>query len=197
MAHKWATWLHNPCRPWGVPTAAVRGAESKVAHKWAGRLDISCRLGGPTTSERREESEVAHKWDGWLHNPCSLGGPNHFRAEGKFRGGPQVGLGGNITPAALGGSPLLPSGGQNERWPTSGPRGYRTHAAWEFPIASVLRPESELANKWATWLDNPCRPRGFPPLQCGGHNQRWPTSGANGYRIREAWVVPTTTELRA
>ena len=37
------------------------------------------------------ESEVAHKWAGWLHNPCRLGTPHRFRVGGRIRGGPQVG----------------------------------------------------------------------------------------------------------
>ena len=32
---------------WGVPTALERGAESEVAHKWATWLHNPCRLGGP------------------------------------------------------------------------------------------------------------------------------------------------------
>ena len=32
---------------WGVPTASKRGVESKVAHKWAKWLHNPCRLGGP------------------------------------------------------------------------------------------------------------------------------------------------------
>ena len=32
---------------WGVPTASERGAELGVAHKWAGWLHNPCRLGGP------------------------------------------------------------------------------------------------------------------------------------------------------
>ena len=62
MAHKWARWLHNPCRL-GVPTASERGAELEVTQKWAR----------------------------WLHNPCRLGGPHRFRAGGRIRGDPQVG----------------------------------------------------------------------------------------------------------
>ena len=31
---------------WGVPTASGRGAESEVAHKWARWLHNPCRLGG-------------------------------------------------------------------------------------------------------------------------------------------------------
>ena len=62
MAHKWARWLHNPCRL-GVPTASERGAELEVTQKWAR----------------------------WLHNPCRLGGPHRFTAGGRIRGDPQVG----------------------------------------------------------------------------------------------------------
>ena len=31
---------------WGVPTTSERGAESQVAHKWARWLHNPCRLGG-------------------------------------------------------------------------------------------------------------------------------------------------------
>ena len=52
---------------WGLPTASERGAESEVAHKWAGWLHNPCRLGVPTASQWGAESEVAHKWARWLH----------------------------------------------------------------------------------------------------------------------------------
>ena len=47
--------------------------------------------GVPTASQRGAESEVAHKWAGWVHNPCCLGGPHRFTTGGRIRGGPQVG----------------------------------------------------------------------------------------------------------
>ena len=168
MAHKWARWLHNPCRLGGphrfrAGEVAHKWANIEVAHKWA--RWHPCRLGGPhhfsitpaawgvpTASERGAESEVAHKWARWLHNPCRLGG-----------------------------SPPLQSGGQNQRWPTSGQGGYITPAAWGVPTASERGAESEVAHKWARWLHNPCRLGGSPPLQSGGQNQRWPTSGQGGY----------------
>ena len=134
MAHKWARWLHDPCRlggphgfktvgqneRWptsgqggyiipaapGVPTASERGAESRVAHKWARWLHNPAAWGVPTASERGAQSMVAHKWARWLHNPCRLRGPHRF------------------------------SGGQNQRWPTSGQGGYITPAAWHVPTAS-------------------------------------------------------------
>ena len=32
---------------WGVPNASEHGTQSEVAHKWAGWLHNPCRLGGP------------------------------------------------------------------------------------------------------------------------------------------------------
>ena len=136
MAHKWARWLHKPCRL-GVPTALEQGAESQVAHKWAR----------------------------WLHKPCRLGG-----------------------------SPPLNSRGQNHRGPTSGKGGYINPAAWWVPTASKRGAESEVAHKWARWLHNPCRLGGPPPLQSGGQNHGWPTSGQGGYIAPAAWGVPTALE---
>ena len=150
--------------------------------------------GIPTASERGgAESEVAHKWERWLHNPCRLGD-----------------------------SPQLQSGGQNQKWPTSGQGGYITPAAWGVPTASERGAESEVAHKWARWLHNPCRlggphrfgaggrirscpqvgkvatyplpPRGSPPLHSGGQNQKWPTSGQGGYITPAAWGIPTASK---
>ena len=78
-------------RPRGNPTASERGAESKVAHKWARWLHNPAARGVPTASERGSKSEVAHKWARWIPNPCGLGGPHHLRAGGRIRSGPQVG----------------------------------------------------------------------------------------------------------
>ena len=47
--------------------------------------------GVPTASRRGAEPKVAHKWARCLHNPCPLGGRHRFRAEGRSNGGPQVG----------------------------------------------------------------------------------------------------------
>ena len=89
-----------------------------------------------------------------------------------------------------GGSPPLQSGGQNQRWPTSGQGGYITRTAWGVPTASERGAQSKVAHKWARWLHN-------PPLQRGGQNQRWPTSGQGGYITRTAWGVPTASERGA
>ena len=47
--------------------------------------------GIPTASQRGAQSEVAHLWAGWLRNPCRVGDPHRFRAGGKIRIGPLVG----------------------------------------------------------------------------------------------------------
>ena len=102
---------------WGIPTASERGAKSEVAHKWARWLHHPCRLGDPlrfraggqnqkwpingqggyitpaawgipTASKRGAKSEVAHKWARWLRHPCRLGDPHRLRAGGKIRSGP-------------------------------------------------------------------------------------------------------------
>ena len=166
VAHKWARWLHHPCRlggphrfkaggqnqnwptsgqggyitpaAWGSPPLQSGGTESQVAHKWARWLHHPCRLGGsPPLQSGGAESKVAHKWARWLHHPCRPGVPHRFKA-----------------------------GGQNQNWPTHG--GYITPAAWgSLPLQSGGT-ESEVAHKWARWLHHPCRLGGSPPLQSGG-----------------------------
>ena len=92
--HKWPTsgqGGYMTLAAWGVPTASERGAESKVAHKWARWLHNPCHMGVPTASERGARSEVAHKWARWLHDPCRVGGPHRYKAGGRITGGPQVG----------------------------------------------------------------------------------------------------------
>ena len=211
--------------PQVIPTASERGAKSEVAHKWAKWLPHPCRIGDPhhfraggkvrsgpqvipTASKRGAKSEVAHKWAKWLPHPCRIGDPHRFRAGGKIRSGPQVGKMAT-SPLPYRGSPRLQSGGQNQKWPTSGQSGYLTPAVSGIPTASERGAKSEVAHKWAKWPPHPCRIgdphrfraggkvrsgpqvgkmptsplpyRGSPPLQSGGQNQKWPTSGQSGY----------------
>ena len=169
----------------GIPTASERGAKSEVAHKWARWLHHPCRLGDPhrfksggnnqkwptsgqggyitpaasgipTASKRGAKSEVAHRWARWLHHPCRLGDPHRFRAGGKIRSGQQMGKVAT-SPLPPRGSPALQSGGQNQKWPTSGQGGYITPAASGIPTASERGAKSEVAHKWARWLHHPCR----------------------------------------
>ena len=184
--------------------------------------------GSPTASERGAKSEVAHKWANWLPHPCGIGEPHRFRAGGKIRSGPQVGkLATKLatSPLPYRGSPPPQSGGQNQKWPTSGQIGYLTPAVSGSPTASKRGAKSEVAHKWANWLPHPCRIgephrlkaggkirsgpqvgklatsplpyRGSPPPQSGGQNQKWPTSGQIGYLTPAVSGIPTASKRGA
>ena len=189
----------------GIPTASERGAKSEVAHKWAKRLRYPCRLGDPhrfrawggnqkwptggqsgyvipavswipTASERGAKSEVAHLWAKWLRNPCRLGDPDRFRAGGKIKSGPQVGKVAT-SPLPPRGSPPLQSGGQNQKWPTSGQSGYVTPAASGIPTASEHGRKSQVAHKWAKRLRHPCRLVDPHRFRAGGKIRSGPLVG--------------------
>ena len=237
----------------GIPTAAERGVKSEVAHNWAKWLPHPYRIGDPhrctaggqnqkwptsgpngyltpavsgipTASKRGVKSEVAHKWAKWLPHPCRIGDPHRFKAGGKIRSGPQVGKVAT-SPLPYRGSPPLQSGGQNQKWPTSGQSGYLTPTVSGIPTAAEGGAKSEVAHKWAKWLPHPCRIgdphrcraggevrsgpqvgkvatsplpyRGSPPLQSGGQNQKWPTSGQSGYLTPAVSGIPTASEREA
>ena len=238
VAHKWANWLPHPCRI-GDPHRCRAGGKirsgpqvGKVAtsplpyrgappmqsggqnQKWptCGQIGYLTPAvsGSPTASERGAKSEVAHKWANWLPHPCRIGEPHRFRAGGRIRSGPLVGKLAT-SPLPYRGAPPLQSGGQNQKWPTSGQTGYLTPAVSGSPTAAERGAKSEVAHLWANWLPHPCRIgephrcraggkirsgplvgklatsplpyRGAPPLQSGGQNQKWPTSGQSGYPV--------------
>ena len=252
VAHKWAKWLPHPCRigdphhfraggrirsgpqvgkvatsplPYrGSPPLQSGGQNQKWPTSGQSGYLTPAVSGIPTASERGAESEVAHKWAKWLPHPCRIGDPHRFRAGGRIRSGPQVGKVAT-SPLPYRGSPPLQSGGQNQKWPTSGQSGYLTPAVSGIPTASERGAESEVAHKWAKWLPHPCRIgdphrfraggrirsgpqvgqvatsplpyRGSPPLQSGGQNQKWPTSGRNGYLTPAVSGIPTASERGA
>ena len=68
------------------------------------------------------------------------------------------------------GSPPLQSGGQNQRWPTSGLGGYITPAALKVPTASKQGAKSVVAHKWAGWLHKPCRLAGTTTSEQGAES---------------------------
>ena len=204
MAHKWARWLHHPCRLGGphrftaggrirsgpqmgkvatspLPPGGCQPLQSgRQNQKWptsgqSGYITPAA-WGVPTASERGAQSEVAHKWARCLHNPCRLGCANRFRPGGRIRSGPQMGKVAT-SPLPPRGSPLLQSGGQNQKWPTSGQASYITPAAWGVPTASERGAESEVAHKWARWLHNPCRLGGPHRFRAGGRIRSGPQVG--------------------
>ena len=79
----------------GVPTASERGAESKVAHKWARRLHNPCRLGGwsPPLQDRGQNLKWPTSGQGGYITPAAWGGGVSTASEqgGRIRSGPQVG----------------------------------------------------------------------------------------------------------
>ena len=148
MAHKWARWLHKPCRLRRPHRFKVWGQNQKWPTSGQGGYITPAARGVLTVSQRGAESEAAHKWPTWLHNPCRLRG-----------------------------SPPLQSGGQNQRRPTSGLGDYITPAAWGVPTASEWGAKSEVAHKWARWLHNPCRLRGPHRFRAGGRIRSGPQVG--------------------
>ena len=132
----------------GVPTPSQRGAQSQVAHKWARWLHNPCRVGVahrltaggtirggpkvgkvPTASERGQNPRWRTSGQGGYITLAGWGGPQRFRA-----GGAQSEVAHSWTrslhrPCRLWGSPPLQSGGQSQRWPTSWQGGYITLAA--------------------------------------------------------------------
>ena len=80
-------------------------------------------------------------------------------------------------PLPLGGSPALQSREQNAKWPTPGQGGYITPAAWGGPAALERGAESQVAHKWAKWLNNPCRPGGPRRFKAEGRMGSGPQVG--------------------
>ena len=214
----------SPLPPRGSPPLQSGGQNQKWPINGQGGYINPAASGIPSAAERGAKSEVAHKWARWLHHPCRLGDPLRFRAGGKIRSGPQMGKVAT-SPLPPRGSPPLQSGGQNQKWPINGQGGYITPAASGIPSASERGAKSEVAHKWARWLHHPYRlgdphrfkaggkirsgpllgkvatsplpPRGSPPLQSGGQNQKWPINGQGGYITPTASGIPTASKRGA
>ena len=152
--------------------------------------------GIPTASERGAKSEVAHKWAKWLPHPCRIGDPHRFRAGGKVRSGTQVGKVAT-SPLPYQGSPPLQSGGQNERWPTSGQSGCLTPAVSGIPTASERGGKGRSGPQVGKVATSPLPYRRRPPLHSGGQSQKWPTSGQSGYLTPAVSGIPTASERGA
>ena len=146
---------------WGSPPLQSGGHDQRWPTSGQGGYMTRDAWGVPTATKRGAESQVAHKWARWLHNPCRMGG-----------------------------SPRLQSGGQNQRWPTSGQAGYITPAAWGVPTASERGGRIRGGPQVGKVATLPVLRGGSPPLQSGGQNQWWPTSGQGGYITPATWGVP-------
>ena len=221
MAHKWARWVHTPCRL-GGRHRFIAGCKIRSGPQVG---QMATKHLPPWGSQRLRSEGQNQKWpksgQGGYITPTACGFPSASERGGKIRSGLQVG---HVAtkPLPPWRSPPLQSGGQKQKWPTSRPHGYQTLAALGVPTASERVAKSEVAYKWARWLHNPCRVRGphrfiaggkiksgpqvgqmatkhLPPwgsqsLRSEGQNQKWPTSGQGGYITPTAYGFPSASE---
>ena len=89
------------------------------------------------------------------------------------------------------GSALLQTGGQNQKWPINGQGSYITPAASGIPTASERRAKIRSGPQVGKVATSPLPPRGSPPLQSGGQNQKWPINGQSGYVTPAASGIPS------
>ena len=122
------------------------------------------------------------------------------------------------------GAPPHQSGGLTQKWPTNGQGGYITPSVSGSPSAREQGTKSEVAQKWARWLHNPCRlgeflrfragdylrgrpqmgkvatrplpSRGAPLLQSVGLTQKWPANGQGGYITPAVSACPSASERK-
>ena len=183
----------------GIPSASERGAKSEVAHLWARWLRNPCRLADSLRFKAGDKIRSGPIVGKVATSPLPPKGSPPPQSGGRNQKWSTCGQGGYVTPAASG-IPPLQSTGQNQKWPNCGQCGYVTPAASGIPSASKRGTKSDVAHLWASWLHHPCRledplrlragckigsgpivgkvatsplpPRGFPPLQSGGQNQK-------------------------
>ena len=146
VANKWARWLHNPCRLRGPHCFKARGKirsgpqvgqmATKHLPPWGSQ---------PLRSEGQNQKWPTSGQGGYI-TPTAYGFPSASERGDKIRSGAQVG---HVAtkPLPPWRSPPLQSGGQKQKWPTSGQGGYITRAAWGVPTASGQAAESEVAHK--------------------------------------------------
>ena len=177
MAHKWASWLHHPCRLGGTPNALGQKTQSKVAHKWANWLHHRCRPRGPQHSKGGDKirngphmgtfatlpvplkgSQMLdsrgpnRKWPKFGRIVSSrIRGPHRLKAGDKIRSGPQMG-GLGTSPMPSGASPTLHSGGRYHKWARNGGDSlchpYHPGGFQRFKAGT----KSDVAHKWADWI---------------------------------------------
>ena len=223
VAHKWAKWLRHPCRlgdphrftargqneKWPtsgqngyvtpavseIPTASERGDKIRSG-RLVGKVAMSPlpSRGYQPLQSGGSKSEVAHKWAKWLRHPCRLGDPHRFRAGGQNQIWRTSGQNGYVTPA-VSGTPTaskrgdkIRSGAQVAKMATS-PLPSRG-----FPALQSMGIKSEVAHSWPKWLRHPCRLGDPHRFRAGRQNEKWPTSGQNGYVTPAVSGIPTASE---
>ena len=77
---------------WGVPNASQRGIKSAVVHKWADWLHSPCRLWGLQHFRVGAKITSGPQMGLVAIQPLPSGGPQRFGAGDEISSGPQVGL---------------------------------------------------------------------------------------------------------
>ena len=187
----------SPLPPRGSPPLQSVGQNQTWPTSGQGGYITPTASGIPSASKRGAKSEVAHKWARWLHHPCRLRDPHRFRAGGKIRSGQQMAkVATSPLPPRV--NPPLQSGGQNQKWPTSGQGGYITPAASGIPTVLERGAKSEVAHKWARWLHHPCRLGDPHRFRAGGKIRSGPQVGKVAGNITlAASGIPTASERGA
>ena len=72
---------------------------------------------------------------------------------------------------------MLQSGGQNQKWPTSGPGGYIAPTNQWVPGGLEGGTKSQVEHKWAKWLYNPCQSVGALWFRAGDKIRSGPQVG--------------------
>ena len=176
---------------WGVPTTSERGAESEVAHKWAKWLHKPCRLGGPHRKQKAYTARaiVGKNATNGAYSRRSaasavLGAYSHRSAASAFilvwvSAHASLGLGTTCCfNCHMGSRPssylksactgAQQSGGQNQKWPTSGQCGYLTPAVSGIPTAAERGDKIRSGPQVGNVATSPLPQWGSPPLQSGG-----------------------------
>ena len=176
MAHWWAKWLRHPCRL-GDPHRFRAGGKIRSG-PLVGKMATSPlpSRGSPTLQSGGQNQKWPTSRQSGYVTPAVSGIPNAAERGGGIRSGPVVGKMAT-SPLPSRGFPPLQSGGQNQKWPTSGQNGYVTPAVSGIPTASERGAKSEVAHLWAKWLRHPCRLGDPHRFRAGGKGRSGPQVG--------------------
>ena len=193
------------------PLQSGGGGGSEVAHLWAKWLRHPCRLGDPHRCRAGGKIRSGPQVGKVATSPLPSRGSRPLQSRGGNQKWPTCGQSGYVTPAVSGIATAAERGGGIKSGPlvrkvATSPLPSRGSP----PLQGGGGGRGlEVAHLWAKWLRHPCRlgdphrfraggeirsgpqvgkvatsplpSRGSPPLQSGGGNQKWPTSGQSGY----------------
>ena len=98
--HRWPISGQGGYKTLAAPTASKQGAQSEVAHKWARWLHNPCRLLGPHRFRARGRIRGGPQVGKVATKPLPPRGSPQLKSKGQNQRWPTSGQGGYITPAA-------------------------------------------------------------------------------------------------